>query len=108
MAVGRQIDCELLPDTRQVIEGLLGPVHNVFKFYRLLSHGVMFHSKMYLSVTKRNSYTIECTNNNSSFFGKNLHFLKVDTSTCTKFLAVIQRFQKMECNVLLPCHFFQV
>lgn len=109
LAVGRQINCQLLPETRQQIEGLLGPVNNVYKFYRLLNHGIMFHSKMYMSVTKRNSYTVEYVLDNVSYFGKILYYLKVDTlSSCTKFLAVIKRLQKVECDIKLPCHFFKV
>ena len=69
----------------------------------------MYHSKMYLSVTKRNSYTVEYIQNNTSYFGQILYFLKVDMeSSCSKYLAVIKRFQKTECMLKLPCHFCQV
>ncbi|XP_053398926.1 uncharacterized protein LOC123537936 [Mercenaria mercenaria] len=109
LAVGTQVECQLLPDTRQRIQHLIGPVQNVYKFYRLLIGSTMFHSKMYLSATKRNSYTIEYVQDSMSYFGKILYFLKVDTeSSCSKYLAVVKRFEKVECNVKLPCHFFQV
>lgn len=109
LAVGTQVECQLLADTRQRIQHLIGPFCNVYKFYRLLSGGTMFHSKSYLSVTKRNSYTVEYIKDTISYFGQILYFLKVDTeSSCSKYLAVIKRFENVECTVKLPCHFFQV
>lgn len=107
---GQTLECELLPSTRKLIEDLLGPVTNVFQFFRLIVSGVMFHSRLYQNVTKRNSYTVEYTINGTSSFGQIQFFLKVDQLSTgkSKYLAVLQTIENIEDRIILPSHFKEV
>jgi len=57
--VGNLQNYLLAATERTVVESLVGPIEQVYRFQRLLVEEQLIHSKSYKSTTRRNNYTVE-------------------------------------------------
>ncbi|XP_044167373.1 uncharacterized protein LOC122951430 [Acropora millepora] len=79
--VGNLQNYLLTATERAVVETLVGPVEQVYRFQRLLVGEQLIHSKSYKSMTRRNNYTVEfkpSSGNPSPCYGHILFYIKIN------------------------------
>ncbi|XP_067654084.1 uncharacterized protein [Haliotis asinina] len=103
--------CNLSVEIQNLVDEFINaPITRSAQFYRYWCNGIMFHSKMYKNVTRRNSYSIQYIGmDQKHYLGQIQYYLVLFTEKSSVYCALVKRFIKEhKCHLHVPAHFVEV